>query len=58
MNPANLVSIFPYGFFIKPPIIIINPADNSDKATKDDKIGEKPKYSINPSGGKGNLFHP
>ena len=30
------------------PIIKINPANNSDKATKDASSGEKSKYSINP----------
>ena len=48
MNPASLVSKFPKGFLIKPPIININPADNSDKATKDARAGDKLKYSINP----------
>ena len=40
-SPDSLVSIFPKGFLIKPPMININPADNSDKATKDDSAGDK-----------------
>ena len=47
-NPASLVSKFPKGFLIKPPMININPADNSDKETKDANAGDKLKYSINP----------
>ena len=34
------------------------PEDNSDTATKLAKNGGKPKYSIRPSGGKGNLPRP
>ena len=40
-SPANLVNIFPKGFFIKAAIIIIIPDNNSDKATVDAKIGCK-----------------
>ena len=58
INPASLVSKFPKGFLIKPLMINISPADNSDKATKDARAGDKLKYSINPWGGKGNLLRP
>ena len=41
------------------PLIINNiPDPTSDIATTDDKSGDKPKYSINPAGGKGNLKYP
>ena len=48
INPASLVSKFPKRFLIKPPMININPADNSDNATRDASAGDKLKYSINP----------
>ena len=48
INPAILVIKFPKGFLIKPPMINISPANNSDKATKDARAGDKLKYSINP----------
>ena len=47
-SPDNLVSIFPIGFLIKPLTINTNPDSNSDKATVEASIGDKPKYSINP----------
>ena len=56
--PANLVKIFPYGDFKKPLITNIIPVDNSDIATKLARNGDKSKYSIKASGGKGNLFNP
>ena len=56
VNPANLVKIFPYGFLIKPLIINTIPDNSSDKATKDANPGDKSKYSIKDSGGKGNLL--
>ena len=55
---AILVNILPYGLLIKPAIIRMAPADNSDIATKLARNGDKSKYSINPSGGSGNLFSP
>ena len=58
LSPDNLVSIFPKGFLIKPLTINTNPDNSSDKATVEASIGDKPKYSINPWGGNGNLFAP
>ena len=58
VNPANLVKIFPYGDLKKPLMININPADNSDIATKLARNGDKSKYSIRFSGGKGNFPRP
>ena len=49
---------FPIGFLIKPPTNNIIPTETSEIATKDAKKGDKSKYSINPSGGNGNLFNP
>ena len=39
-----LVIKLPIGPFINPPIIKNNPAPNSERATKDARKGEKPKY--------------
>ena len=39
-------------------MININPVNNSNKATKDARAGDRSKYSINPWGGKGNLPRP
>ena len=50
--------MFPYGDFKKPPMISINPADNSEIATKLASKGDKSKYSIKLSGGNGNLLRP
>ena len=58
LSPDSLVSIFPKGFLIKPLMINTNPDNSSDKATVDANIGDRSKYSINPWGGKGNLFVP
>ena len=57
-KPANLVNIFPIGFLIKFAIIRIIPVDTSDIATKLARNGDKSKYSISPSGGKGNFPRP
>ena len=54
-KPANLDNVWPIGFFIKFAIMRIIPVDTSDIATKLARNGDKPKYSISPSGGKGNL---
>tara|TARA_Y100000590_G_C14867447_1_gene693785 strand:- start:189 stop:470 length:282 start_codon:yes stop_codon:yes gene_type:complete len=54
-RPANLVKVFPIGFLIKWDIIKTIPVVNSDIATKLARNGDNPKYSISPSGGKGNL---
>ena len=48
LSPDSLVSIFPKGFLIKPLIINTNPVNNSDKATVEANMGDRPKYSINP----------
>ena len=58
LSPANLVRVWPIGFFIKPATIRIIPVNNSDIATTLAKNGGKLKYSIRPSGGKGNLPRP
>ena len=57
-NPANLVSVCPNGFLMKFAIIRIMPVDTSDIATKLARNGDKSKYSIKFSGGKGNLPRP
>tara|TARA_B100001142_G_scaffold127598_1_gene129501 strand:- start:22 stop:345 length:324 start_codon:yes stop_codon:yes gene_type:complete len=57
-NPANLVSVCPNGFLMKFAIIRITPVDTSDIATKLARNGDKPKYSIRFSGGKGNFPRP
>ena len=54
--PAILVAKFPKGPFIKPPIIKINPAPNSEIATNEAK--DDPRKFDNPCGGKGNLPNP
>ena len=56
LSPDSLVSMFPKGFLIKPLIISTNPVNSSDRATVDANMGDRPKYSINPWGGNGNLF--
>ena len=58
VKALNLVRKFPIGPFINPLIINNIPDPTSDIATTDDKSGDKPKYSINPVGGKGNLKYP
>ena len=58
VKALNLVRKFPIGPFINPLIINNIPDPTSDIATTDDKSGDKPKYSINPAGGKGNLKYP
>ena len=57
-NPANLVNVCPNGFLIKFAIIRITPVDTSDIATKLARNGDKSKYSIRFSGGKGNFPRP
>ena len=57
-NPANLVKVFPIELFKKFAIINITPVDTSEIATKLARNGERPKYSVSPSGGKGNLPTP
>ena len=57
-KPANLVKVFPIEFFKKFAIINITPVDTSEIATKLARNGERPKYSVSPSGGKGNLPTP
>ena len=57
-SPESLVNKLPKGFLTKPLMININPESSSDIATVDARAGDKPKYSINPWGGKGNLFSP
>ena len=54
-KPANLDNVWPIGFLIKFAIISITPVDTSDIATKLARNGDRSKYSISPSGGKGNL---
>ena len=46
------------GFLIKLAMIRIIPVDTSDIATKLARNGDKSKYSIRPSGGKGNFPKP
>ena len=58
VKALNLVRKFPIGPFINPLTINNIPDPTSDIATTDDKSGDKPKYSINPAGGKGNLKYP
>ena len=58
VKALNLVRKFPIDPFINPLVINNIPDPTSDIATTDDKIGDKPKYSINPAGGKGNLKYP
>ena len=50
--------MWPTEFLIKLAIIKIIPEDISDIATKLAINGDKPKYSVNPSGGRGNLPKP
>ena len=57
-KPANLVRVCPNGFLMKFAIIRIIPVDTSDIATKLARNGDKSKYSIKFSGGKGNLPNP
>ena len=57
-KPANLVNVWPTGFLIKFAVIKIIPLDTSDIATKLARNGDKLKYSISPSGGKGNFPRP
>tara|TARA_S200000501_G_scaffold359364_1_gene385159 strand:- start:32 stop:298 length:267 start_codon:yes stop_codon:yes gene_type:complete len=58
VKALNLVRKFPIGPIINPPIINNIPDPTSDIATIDDRSGDKPKYSVNPAGGKGNLKYP
>jgi len=55
LSPANLVKVCPIEFFKKFAIIKITPVDTSDIATTLARNGDKPKYSVRPSGGKGNF---
>ena len=57
-KPASLVKVWPIEFFKKLLIIKIIPVDNSDIATKLAMNGDRLKYSVRPSGGKGNLPKP
>ena len=58
LSPANLVSVCPNGFLIKFAIMRIIPVDTSEIATKLARNGDKLKYSIRFSGGKGNFPKP
>ena len=57
-SPASLVNVFPREFFKKFATIKIIPLETSDIATKLAINGESPKYSVSPSGGKGNFPRP
>ena len=57
-SPANLVNVCPIEFLIKIAIIKTTPLATSDTATKLARNGERPKYSVSPTGGKGNLPSP